>query len=318
LYGSDATDVTNALLITNPVAARTEARAVATIRSTLRAGGWTVDVQATARPGDARRFAIDARNRGVDVLISYGGDGTAMQVAAGVVGTGIPLGVVPGGAGNLLAGNLRLPRNPAEAARVMLGGKTMPLDLGVVERDGDVHHFAVCSGAGFDARLMAETPSTAKRRWKMGAYVVRALAALPQVSSVRHRITVDGVVHERRAAMVLIANCGELVPPFLRLHHNVAPNDGWLDVMTLDADGALESTLAFLELARGSSNGGSGKRLWFARGRSVRVETLEGEERPVELDGEVAGVTPFETRIAPSVLSVFVDPARAPRSPSRG
>jgi len=284
-----------------------------TIRETLRSGGWTVDVHATTRTGDARRFAAEARDAGVDVLISYGGDGTAMQVAAGVMGTGIPLGVVPGGAGNLLAGNLRLPRKPADAARVMLRGRTMPLDLGAVERDREEHYFAVCSGAGFDARLMAETPSVAKRRWKMGAYVVRALAALPEVSAATHRITVDGVTYERRAAMVLVANCGELAPPFLKLHHGVAPDDGWLDVMTLDADGAIESALAFIELARGSSNGGTGRRLWFARGRTIRVETLDGGQRPVELDGEVAGITPFEARLVPGALSVLVDPDRVPR-----
>jgi diacylglycerol kinase family enzyme len=102
--------VTRALLIANPAAARTDARAVQTIRDTLRGGGWTVEVRATARPGDARRFAREAREQGFDVFVCYGGDGTAMEIAAGAVASGIPLGLVPGGTGNLLAGNLRLPR----------------------------------------------------------------------------------------------------------------------------------------------------------------------------------------------------------------
>jgi len=306
--------MTHALVITNPAAARTDARAVAAIRDTLLAGGWSVEVQATAKRGAARRFAREGLERGVDVLVSYGGDGTAMQVAAGVVGTDVPLGVVPGGTGNLLAGNLRLPSRPAAAARVILGAHRMRLDLGAVARDDGEHYFAVCSGAGFDARLMADTPGAAKRRWKRGAYVARALAALPGVRSAPHRVTVDGTVYERRAAMVLVANCGELIPPFLRLRHDVAPDDGWLDVLALDADGALESVLAFWELARGS-NGARGEsgRLWFARGRSVRVETLAGGARPVQLDGEVTGVTPFEVRLLPGALSVLVDPARVPR-----
>ncbi|MGH7529864.1 MAG: diacylglycerol/lipid kinase family protein, partial [Gemmatimonadales bacterium] len=103
--------MTRALLITNPAAARAHARAVAAISDTLRGGGWTVEVRATAAPGDARRFAEEAR--AYDVLVCHGGDGTAMQVAAGLVGTGIPLGLVPGGTGNVLAGNLRVPRTPA-------------------------------------------------------------------------------------------------------------------------------------------------------------------------------------------------------------
>src|SRR6266536_423392 len=163
--------MTRALLITNPAAARTHPRAVTAIRDTLRRGGWSVDVLATAQAGDARRFAQEGRTQGFDVLVCYGGDGTAMQIAAGAVGSGIPLGLVPGGTGNLLAGNLRLPRSPAAAARVILAGRAASIDLGAVERADATHYFAVCSGTGFDARLMAETRAPEKRRWKMAAYV---------------------------------------------------------------------------------------------------------------------------------------------------
>ncbi len=297
--------MTRALLITNPAAARTDARAVTAIRDTLRRGGWSVDVLATTRAGDARRFAAEARIQGYDVLVCYGGDGTAMQVAAGAVGSGIPLGIVPGGTGNLLAGNLRLPKSPAAAARAILKGKPLPLDLGSVARADGTHYFAVCCGTGFDAALMAATGSAEKWRWKMAAYIARAFAALPGVTSPLHRVTVDGVGHDLPAAMVLVANCGELVPPFLRLRDNVAPDDGWLDVLVLRAEGTIESLAAFFELVRRPRNGM--RRLWFGRGRVVRVEVLDGTARPMQLDGEPWGDTPFEARLLPGALSVIVD-----------
>jgi diacylglycerol kinase (ATP) len=302
--------VTRALLIANPAAARTDARAVTAIRDTLRGGGWTVEVRATARAGDARRFAREAGAQGFDALVCYGGDGTAMEIAAGAVGSGIPLGLVPGGTGNLLAGNLRLPRRPAAAARVILAGQAASIDLGAVERSDGTHYFAVCSGTGFDARLMARTGSAEKRRWKMAAYVMRAFAALPEVTSPLHRVTVDGVALELPAAMVLVANCGELVPPFLRLRDNIAPDDGWLDVMVLRAEGVVESLRAFFELVRRRANGA--RRLWFGRGRTVRVEVLEGPPQPMQLDGELWGVAPFEARLIPRALAVLVDPRTAP------
>jgi len=193
----------------------------------------------------------------------------------------------------------------------MLRGHRLAIDLGVVERDDASHYFAVCCGAGFDARLMADTNSAIKKRWKRYAYIARGLVALPGVRSALHRVTVDGVTHERRAALVLIANCADLFPPFLRLRNDIAPDDGWFDVMTLDADGALQSLAAFWELvgvrwnpARHVSN-----RVWFGRGRSVRVEVIDGPEQPVQLDGEVCGGTPFEARLMPGALSVLVDPA---------
>jgi len=307
--------VTRALVITNPAAARTDARAVDAIRETLRGGGWTVEVQATARPGDAGRFALEARDAGIDVLVCHGGDGTAMTAAAGMVGSDMALGLVRGGTGNLLAGNLYLPHNPVAAARVILRGHRMALDLGVVDRIDAPHYFAVCGGAGFDARLMADTHATIKRRWKRTAYLVRGLAALPGVRSALHRVTVDGVPHERRAALVLVANCGDLFPPFLRLRHDIAPDDGWFDVLTLDADGTLGSLAAFWELMRGrwSHARGLGERVWFGRGRSVQVEVVAGEQQPVQLDGELTGETPFEARLLPGALSVLVDPARLRR-----
>ncbi|PYO29087.1 MAG: hypothetical protein DMD73_03260 [Gemmatimonadetes bacterium] len=302
--------MTRALLIANPAAARTDARAVTAIRDTLRRGGWTVEVRATAQAGDARRFAREATEQGFDALVCYGGDGTAMEIAAGAVDGRIPLGLVPGGTGNLLAGNLRLPRDPAAAARVILAGRTATIDLGTVQRPDGTHYFAVCSGTGFDARLMARTGAAEKRRWKMAAYVMHAFATLADVTSPLHRVTVDGVAHELPAAMVLVANCGELVPPFLRLRDNVAPDDGWLDVLVLRADGALESLSAFFELLRRPRNGA--RRLWFGRGRTVRVEVLEGPPRPMQLDGEPAGNAPFEARLLPGALRVIVDPRTAP------
>ena len=81
----------------------------------------------------------------------------------------------------------------------------------------------------------------------MGAYVAHACAALPGVTSVRHRVTVDGESHEVGAAMVLVANCGELLPPFLRLRDDIAPDDGWLDVLAFRADGTWEFVRTFFE-----------------------------------------------------------------------
>src|SRR5256886_12565260 len=275
--------MTRALVITNPFAARAHGRAVTAIRDILRRGGWSVEVEATAGHGDARRIAEQARGAGFDVLVSHGGDGTAMQVAAGIAGTGIALGLVPGGTGNVLAGNLRLPRTTARAARALLTDRPHPIDLGVVERADGLHYFAVAAGTGLDAQLMADTGLQAKRRWKLGAYLARAALTLTNVRSATHRVTVDGTLNEIRAAMLLILNCGQLPPGFLRLRADLAPDDGWLDIVALDANGALQSVSAIVQLLFGTGHNGStrvgkaSQRIWWARGRTVRVEVAEGE-----------------------------------------
>lgn len=296
--------MTRALLISNPFASRAHSGAVTAIRDILERGGWKVDVHTTTGPGDARGVAEQARGAGFDVFVSHGGDGTAMQVAAGIAGTGITLGLVPGGTGNVLARNLSLPRSTASAARALLNARRLQIDLGIVERNDGPHYFAVVAGTGFDAQLMADTGLQAKRRWKSVAYVASAVTSLSTVHSVSHRVIVDGTAYDIRAAMLLVLNCGKLSPGFLNLRRGLVPDDGWLDIVALDADGAFQGVSAVVELLLGGWS--KGRRVWWARGRTIRVETPDSGGRPVQLDGEVIGATPFEARLLSGGLNVLV------------
>src|SRR6266513_1855985 len=264
--------VTRALLITNPFAARADARAVTAILKILGRGGWSVDLRTISGPGDARRIAEESLGAGFDVLVSHGGDGTAMQVAAGIAGSGVALGVVPGGTGNVLAGNLRLPRTTTGAARALLKARAHAIDLGIVQRSDGAHYFAVVAGTGFDAQLMAGTGRQEKKRWKLGAYIARAALTLPTVKSAPHRVTVDDTAHEIRSAMLLVMNCGKLPPAFMNLRETLVPDDGWLDIVALDADGAFQSVQAVLEMLLRRNGTSKLKRVWWGRGRTVRVE----------------------------------------------
>jgi len=293
--------VTRALMITNPAAARTREASIRAVMDTLQRGGWSVELRATGGPGDARRFAAEAVEEGMDVVGVFGGDGTTMQAAAALVGSGTALGVIPGGTGNLLAGNLRIPGHPVRAARAMLHGREFPLDLGRMQRADGPHYFAVACGAGYDARIMAETTAAQKHRWRFLAYVATTFRLLPQLRSIRHHITVDGAEYEAQAAFVLVANCGEVVPPLIRLRHGIAPDDGLLDVVVVRADSLTDSVRAVWELLRGGV--GRPKFVGYARGRVITVETEEVQ--PVELDGEPHGVTPFTVEVISDAIRVL-------------
>jgi len=305
------------LLITNPVAARTEARAVTAVRDTLRNAGWIVDVAATAVPGDARRLAERGRDEGYDALLSYGGDGTAMQVAAAVAGTGVPLGLLPGGTGNVLAMNLRLPRDPVRAARAILRRVPHTIDLGVVERADGPHYFAVCCGAGFDVTLMAATDASSKAKWRRAAYVREALVSLPHVHNEAYRVSIDGQEQRIEAAMVLVCNCADLMPPLLRMHRDIRPDDGVFDVVLLRADNIWQSLTAFAELKLGAKRDGRGQ-IRIVRGEVVRIDVDTGPAAPTQLDGDVEGTTPLEARIVPRALTVLVDPDTVPGGVAHG
>jgi len=289
-----------ALLITNPMAARTDPAVVRTVSTVLAREGWDVDVVGTTRPGHAAELAAEGVRDGVDVVAVYGGDGTTMQAVKGMRGSEVPLGMIPGGTGNLLAGNLRIPRDPKKAALAIARAHPRRIDLGVMERPDGPHYFAVAAGAGFDAELMAGTTREAKRRWKMAAYVARAWETMGTVKSVACRITVDGRALEGTAASVLIANCAEFMPPLVKFRKGVALDDGLLDVVVLSAEGLFESLGVVLEWITGDDGS---TRVQYARGRVVTVEMEPGQL--AQLDGEPAGQTPFTVELLPGALRVL-------------
>ena len=301
--------MTRALLIANLAAARTAWAKVERVAGTLRTGGWDVQIIATQGPGHARELAELGVAEKVDVVAVFGGDGTTMQAAAALVGTDVALGVIPGGTGNLLAGNLRIPASPVRAALALLTAEPRAFDLGRMERSAGPQYFAVACGAGYDARVMAATLSEQKRRWGMGAYVATTLRLIAGIQSTLHHITIDDVEYEAHAAMVLVANCGEVIPRIVRLGPGITPTDGLLDVVVLRADNFSQSVRAVWDLIRVSPGVlGGGTFVAHARGREVRVES--DQVQPVQLDGEPGGETPFTATVVPGAIRILVPPSR--------
>jgi YegS/Rv2252/BmrU family lipid kinase len=291
-----------AVLIANPLAGGTVPRGVIRVRETFEGGGWSVEVGTIRGPGDARRLAAQARDAQSDVVVVYGGDGTAMQAAAELIGTDIPLGLIAGGTGNLLAGNLRLPQKHAAAAAALLRARPRRVDVGRVERDDGVHYFAVGAGAGFDAVMMRDTTGGAKRRWGMLAYVATGLRALGDVANAQHTVTVDGTTVEGPAATVLVANCPEIIPGVLRLGGPVRLDDGLFDIFIVRADSPTQAALAMFELCYDPQENGS--RVLRLRGKEITI--VARDARPVQLDGESAGETPVTATMVPGGLRVLV------------
>lgn len=166
----------------------------------------------------------------VDLVIGAGGDGTIRLIADGLAGTGIPLGLIPAGTGNLLARNLDLPLEEAAAIEIAVGGHTRKIDLvKLTVDDREAEHFAVIAGVGVDAMIMDETDPELKKKIGGGAYFVaagKALGRLPLKMTVR----VDNRRPMHRHAMVcLIGNVGELQGK-IKIIADALPDDGLLDV----------------------------------------------------------------------------------------
>jgi diacylglycerol kinase family enzyme len=155
-----------ALLIVNSFASSVTARNTVVVHQEL-SREHEVEVVETNRRGHATRFAQDGANRGVDVVIGFGGDGTLNEVATGIAGTGAALGVLPGGSTNVFARTLGMPNDPVGAVKLLVNGLREPADIGPIGL-GKVNgrYFCFHTGVGYDAAVVRAVEDRASlKRW---------------------------------------------------------------------------------------------------------------------------------------------------------
>jgi YegS/Rv2252/BmrU family lipid kinase len=246
--------------------------------------GWAEPLWLETSPDDTgERLARTAVASGVDLVLASGGDGTVTACVGGVAGTGIPLGVLPCGTGNLFARNLGLPLDPDEALAVALTGAERRLDVGVANG----RPFVVLAGIGFDAEMLAGASEKLKRRTGSVAYLLSGLRHLWDRPT-RVVLRADGGPPLRRwASGVVVGNVVGTLQAHLQLLPDAVPDDGVLDVAVLTAWGfigwlGLAADVMMLRRSR--------KTLHLRRLACRDLLVDAGRERPWEIDGEVIGV----------------------------
>jgi YegS/Rv2252/BmrU family lipid kinase len=298
--------MTRAYVISNPRASRAAAGSLTRAVAALRRGGLVVEVAEQAERQRGADLARAALQGGAELIVAHGGDGTMMEIAQVIAGTGVPLGILPGGTGNRLAENLGIRWSVAGATSVILRGRARRIDLGRLETSGRTAYFAVAAGCGFDAEVMHRTGPGSKRAFGIGAYLATAVSLAMDMPRARVRIVTDEGVHEGDAVSVLLVNCGEILPTGRSLAPQVRPDDGVLDVVVLDADGVPGATRLAWRLATGRAASGQGMTLLRTRRVSVTTEP----SLPAQADGELSGETPLVAEVLPGALTVLA-PAEA-------
>jgi diacylglycerol kinase (ATP) len=247
----------------------------------------------------------EALAEGVDLVMAQGGDGTVMACVTGLAGTDVPLAVLPGGTGNLLAANFDIPSDLDGAVEVALHGERRRLDVAAMGED----RFVVMGGIGFDAAMLRDADPRLKERLGAVAYVISGLGNLRRRPTRFELRLDDGAPIARVGQGVLVGNLGRLQGG-LPIMPDARPDDGVLDVAVLGT-----RTLAdWLRLAVGVLLRRRRNDPELEVFRAHRVEVRCDRPQPVERDGDPAGASDhLVVEIVPRALTLCVPPAREPK-----
>ncbi|MCB0123681.1 MAG: diacylglycerol kinase family lipid kinase [Caldilineaceae bacterium] len=271
----------------------------------------------THRAGDGRRLAEEAVARGVDVVAAYGGDGTVAEVASALIGTDIPLAILPGGTANVLSLELGIPGNLVQAARLATGLRSRRRKIDAGEVNG--HHFLLRVGIGFEAGIVQRADRSLKDRLGFFAYIWGGMQNLRQPPKARYHMILDGKEIISEGVTCGIANSGNLGQANLKLSKHVDVSDGLLDVLLVE-QASMQAVIELLsnifgiretpietasaQVTKWNTELQQLIRHWQAREVSLTVTP----DQPVQYDGEVldgcnGGI---HCKILPRALTVIV------------
>lgn len=255
----------------------------------------------TTRPGHAAEL-VQRYMEPYDAVFTLGGDGTAMEVVGALAGGVRPVGILPGGTGNLLARSLGIPLFVPRAVRALLAGEEAQIDLGVLTGG---RRFAFAAGVGIDASMIEGTPIWLKRRLGVLAYVLTAARAVLRREQFVLRATVDGETIERPASAAMVVNFGAVLQKLILLGPDIRQDDGMLDLCVFSPQTLRDALRVFWRLLRKDFS--SDPCVLYRSGRHFHIET--DPVRAAQADGELLGCTPLDIEVQPLGARLLVPKA---------
>jgi len=294
-----------ALLVVNPAAGggRTE-RLWRVVRDDLHRLGFAFEWTATTGPGRATDLAREAAEAGVSLVVAVGGDGTLNEVVNGAVGDERPrpvVGAILTGRGRDAARNFGIAADPRRAARRLMEGAEVVVDLVRAEWPGGAQRWVVsAAGAGFDAAVAARAAT--RRGPGTLPYLLSVVATLSRHATVPAEIEADGErVWTGPLTAAVVAN-GAHYGGGMKIAPAANPADGRLDLVVLGDLGRLELLRWLPTVYRGRHLANPKIRTRVAR----RVAIRPARPLPVHVDGEPAPPTPVTLTIRPGALRLLV------------
>ncbi len=189
-------------MISNPAARKSSAKKIELAARLFEQAGWDVTVLQTQARGHATELAKQAVNDGASLVVAAGGDGTFNEVINGLLGNevmngpaggAVPMAVLPSGTTNVLAKELKIPKDARGAVKRILEGHIREVHVGSMAfPDGCRRKFFLMAGIGFDAEAVYHVSGKIKKKYGKAGYLAGGLYKLKHWSPEPKRALIDG------------------------------------------------------------------------------------------------------------------------------
>ena len=307
------------LIIVNPYATTVSDRLRNLVVYALQ-GRYEVEAVSTEAQNHATEIGREARDGGYDIVVAFGGDGTLNEVVNGLVGTDVPVSMLPGGSTNVVCRTLGIPNDVVDATEhlLSLADEWSPrrIDLGAI----DDRRFVFSCGVGIDATVVERVDAHPKLKARAGPYYyswagISAFYRRYLHNPVRVQVATDG--GESVEGVTALAQNSEPFTYFasrpIRVCEGVEIDDGTLSMAVLKR--AAQRDMPTLIARLFSRRHPAARHRQVAHFDNVTAATVasisedkDGEIRPfpVQVDGDHIGErTRVELRVDPAALTIL-------------
>jgi YegS/Rv2252/BmrU family lipid kinase len=295
-------------LIVNPVSGNGKGyRNYLKVKSELEHYSISFAVFFTRAAGDEFMQYLSAFRQGFKLFIIIGGDGTVSKVINAFLASGesgkdeIRFGVIPSGTGNDWCRHHQIPLNPLMALQVILKGKIIHQDAGIIRSGNGLRYFFNMAGTGFQGYVVQQISKSKKPKSFRWFYYLKVLQYLFSYRSAWMKIRSSERQINEQVFSVAVAICkynggGMMQAPF------AIADDGFLDITVIRKMNILQLLLNFPKITSGRHT--NHKKVTVFKTTKISVESES--ELYADADGELSFKTPVEFSVLPGALKMFV------------
>jgi diacylglycerol kinase (ATP) len=269
-----------------------------TLNSVFRPANVEWNLSLTHESGDAERFAREAVENHVDAVAAFGGDGTVMEVARGVMGSPIPMAILPGGTANLMSVELGIPKDLTKAAEIIANPESTVKSIDVGEVNGAF--FLLRIGMGIAAQKVELADREMKDRYGLMAYSIAALKAMKNATPVKYHFNLDGVEIDEEGVTCLVDNAGNFGVTGFSASKDISLFDGLLDVILI-RDRSFQSFVSVGKSVATSTPSKDTFHHWQAKEIYISADPPQS----IQVDGEIGWETPVNIKVIPRAVQVL-------------